>query len=312
VITHNSIENFNKSINTAITIGTFDGVHIGHKKIIERIVATAKGNGLESAILTFYPHPRMVLQQDTDLKLLTTIEEKQAILKETGLDHLIVQPFTKEFSRLTALEFIKDILVDGLNTKKIIIGYDHRFGRNRTANIKDLIEYGNTFNFEVEEISAQEINDVSVSSTKIRKALHEGNVTTANSYLGYPYLLTGTITKGKGLGRQLQFPTANLHIDNTYKLIPKKGSYVVKSIINQTTVFGMMNIGFNPTVNGTQQTIEINFFDFNADLYNKTLQVSLLSRLRDEQKFDSVEALQHQLQLDKQQALQFIEKHHAQ
>lgn len=312
MITHNSIENFNKSINTAITIGTFDGVHIGHKKIIERIVATAKGNGLESAILTFYPHPRMVLQQDTDLKLLTTIEEKQAILKETGLDHLIVQPFTKEFSRLTALEFIKDILVDGLNTKKIIIGYDHRFGRNRTANIKDLIEYGNTFNFEVEEISAQEINDVSVSSTKIRKALHEGNVTTANSYLGYPYLLTGTITKGKGLGRQLQFPTANLHIDNTYKLIPKKGSYVVKSIINQTTVFGMMNIGFNPTVNGTQQTIEINFFDFNADLYNKTLQVSLLSRLRDEQKFDSVEALQHQLQLDKQQALQFIEKHHAQ
>lgn len=312
MITHNSIENFNKSINTAITIGTFDGVHIGHKKIIERIVATAKGNGLESAILTFYPHPRMVLQQDTDLKLLTTIEEKQAILKETGLDHLIVQPFTKEFSRLTALEFIKDILVDGLNTKKIIIGYDHRFGRNRTANIKDLIEYGNTFNFEVEEISAQEINDVSVSSTKIRKALHEGNVTTANSYLGYPYLLTGTITKGKGLGRQLQFPTANLHIDNTYKLIPKKGSYVVKSIINQTTVFGMMNIGFNPTVNGTQQTIEINFFDFNADLYNKTLQVSLLNRLRDEQKFDSVEALQHQLQLDKQQALQFIEKHHAQ
>ncbi len=311
MITYNSIQNFNQNNPTAVTIGTFDGVHIGHKKIIDRIVATAKGNGLESVLLTFYPHPRMVLQQDDSLKLLNTIEEKKEILAQTGLDHLIIHPFTKEFSRLTALDFIRDILVTQLNTKKIIIGYDHRFGRNRTATVKDLIEYGAVYNFEVEQISAQEINDVSVSSTKIRNALIEGDIRTANLYLGYPYMLTGTVTKGKGLGRQIQFPTANLTIDSKYKLIPKKGAYVVKSTLNNKTIYGMMNIGVNPTVSGKHQTIEINFFDFKQDLYNKPLRVYMLDRLRDEQKFESIDALKKQLEADRQQALEIVARQNA-
>ena len=232
MITHHSIHKFNASAKTVVTIGTFDGVHVGHKKILEKLVTSAKTNGLESVVLTFFPHPRMVLQQGNDLKLLNTIKERETILKKTGLDHLIIHPFDKNFSRLTAFEFIKSILIEKLNVQKIIIGYDHRFGRNRTATIHDLKEYGSQFNFEVEEISAQEINDVSVSSTKVRKALLDGNVETANTYLGYPYILSGIIEKGKGLGKQLGFPTANLHIQEYYKLIPKNGSYIVKSMYN--------------------------------------------------------------------------------
>ncbi len=306
MVTVQSISNYDKTQATAVTIGTFDGVHIGHRKILDRLITTARTRNLRAVVLTFFPHPRMVLQKDTGIKLLNTLEEKEQILAKTGLDYLIVHPFTKEFSRLTATEFVRDVLVGQLRVKQVTIGYDHRFGRNRTANINDLIAFGNTHDFEVEEIPAQEIEEVSVSSTKIRRALEEGDVNTANSYLGYEYVLTGTVQRGKGLGRQLDFPTANLHIEETYKLIPKNGVYVVRAQWNGSTLHGMMNIGFNPTVAGTEQRIEIHFFDFDENLYGKRLQVGILERIRDEHKFDSLESLREQLEKDKQTSLQFI------
>lgn len=293
---------------TVITIGTFDGVHLGHRKILERLINNAKNTGLKSTVLTFFPHPRMVLQKDTDIKLLNTIEEKTQIMEGLGLDYLVIHPFTKAFSRLSATDFVRDILVNSLKAKKIIIGYDHRFGRNRNANIQDLIAFGNALDFEVEEIPAQEIDDVSVSSTKIRNALMEGDVATANSYLSYAYMLTGTIKRGKGLGKQFGFPTANLHIPETYKLIPKNGAYVVKSMLNGKKYFGMMNIGYNPTVSGTEKSIEVNFFEFDGNLYDQKIQVEILHRIRDEHKFNSVEELREQLKKDKNFSLDLISK----
>jgi len=306
VITVQSISKYDKKHNSAITIGTFDGVHIGHRKILQRLINNAKELGLRSTVLTFFPHPRMVLQKDSDIRLLNTLEEKQQILDSMGLDCLIVHPFTRSFSRLSATEFVRDILVNQLGIKKIIIGYDHRFGRNRNANINDLITFGSAFDFEVEEIPAQLIDDVSVSSTKIRKALEEGDVKTANTYLGYSYLLTGTVKKGRGLGKQLDFPTANLHIEETYKLIPKNGVYVVRAKLDGNTVHGMMNIGFNPTVDGRTRSNEIHFFDFERDLYDQQIQVELFERIRDEVKFESVDALRKQLQKDKEFSLEII------
>jgi riboflavin kinase/FMN adenylyltransferase len=292
---------------TAITIGTFDGVHIGHQKILERLINDAKKQNRASVVLTFFPHPRMVLQQDSDIKLLNTLTEKQRILEKMGLDFLIVHPFTKDFSRLTATEYVRDLLVNGLQAKKVTIGYDHRFGRNRTADINDLVGFGDMYDFEVEQIDAQEIGAVSISSTKIRRALSEGDVKTANSYLGYPYMLTGIIKKGKGIGRQLAFPTANIEIETPYKLVPRNGAYVVHSIINGKSVYGMMNIGYNPTVNpDNAQTIEVHYLNFEEDLYGKTVQVDLLFWLREEQKFDSVDLLKEQLHADRAKALRLI------
>lgn len=296
---------------TVVTIGTFDGVHIGHQKIIKRLINTGKTEGLQSVILAFFPHPRMVLQKDSNIKLINTINERHDILDDLGLDYLIVQKFTHEFSRLSAEEFVKEILVKKLNAKKIIIGYDHRFGRNRNADINDLKAFGNTFGFEVEEISVQDINDVAVSSTKIRTALMEGEIHKANAYLGYNFMLTGKVTKGKNLGRQLGFPTANIEIEEDYKIIPKQGSYIVNSIIDDTLVYGMMNIGMNPTVNGNKQTIEVHFFDFDKNIYSNTIKINLLHRIRDEEKFESVEDLKLQLAKDKQTALAYISKHDA-
>ncbi|TAI47220.1 bifunctional riboflavin kinase/FAD synthetase [Flagellimonas allohymeniacidonis] len=302
------ISQFKSSFQTAVTIGTFDGVHIGHRRILERLINDAKTAGLKSTVLTFFPHPRMVLQKDTDIKLLNTLDEKKQIMEGLGLDYLIVHPFTKAFSRLSATEFVRDILVNSLKTKKIVIGYDHRFGRNRNANIQDLMTFGNTLDFEVEEIPVQEIDDVSVSSTKIRNALHEGDIETANNYLNYPYMLTGAIKKGRGLGKQFGFPTANLHIEESYKLIPKNGVYVIKGILGAKEHHGMMNIGYNPTVSGGKKSIEIHFFDYDGDLYDQKIQVRLLHRIRDEHKFDSVQDLQNQLKKDRQQSLQLISK----
>lgn len=301
----NSIQDFKTTSGTIVTLGTFDGVHIGHRKIIERLVQNT-GENTESLVLTFFPHPRMVLQGDSEIKLLNTIDEKAFLLEKSGLDNLVIHPFDQAFSRLTAEEFVKNILVDIFNIKKIIIGHDHRFGRNRTANIDDLIVFGEQYNFEVEQISPQEINEVSVSSTKIRNALSEGNIQLANKYLGYNYFLSGTVVKGKQLGRTIDFPTANLSIKENYKLIPQNGVYVVSSIINAKTVYGMMNIGFNPTVNGQNQTIEVHYFDFNEDLYDKEITVSILNRIRSEQKFESVLKLKEQLAQDKITSLEFI------
>ncbi|MFC5047471.1 bifunctional riboflavin kinase/FAD synthetase [Aquimarina hainanensis] len=303
---YDSADTYDTSIPSVVTIGTFDGVHIGHKKIIERLVETAKKNDQESLILTFFPHPRMVLQKDTGIKLINTIEERIQILQKTGLDNLVIHPFTQEFSRLKAGEYVEQILVDNLNAKHIIIGYDHRFGRNRNSDINDLISYGKTYNFSVEEISKQDIEDVAVSSTKIRHALLEGDITKANKYLGYNFMLTGKIVKGKELGRKLEYPTANLHIPEPYKLIPKKGVYIVKSIIDNKTCFGMMNIGNNPTVNGTKQSIETHFFDASFNLYEKKIQIELLTRIRDEKKFDSIEELKAAMQQDEDFSRDYI------
>lgn len=300
----------NKNSNhTVLTIGTFDGVHIGHQKIIKRLVEISEIKNLTPSLLTFFPHPRMVLQKDANIKLINTIDEKKDILKQFGISNLVIKEFTKEFSRLTAEDFVKNILVDHLKAKHIIIGYDHHFGRNRNANIEDLKQFGKDFDFEVEEISKQDINDVAVSSTKIRAALQEGNIKIANTYLGYNFMLTGKVIDGKKLGQTINYPTANLHIEETYKLIPKHGVYIVKSIIDNITVYGMMNIGHNPTVNGKHQTIETHFFDFNKDLYGQNLKIELLQRLRDEQKFNSVQELQSQLHIDKKNALEFIKSH---
>lgn len=291
-----------------MTLGTFDGVHIGHKKIIEKLLQSAEETGSESLILSFFPHPRMVLQESSEIQLLNTLDEKIELLSQTGLDHLIIHPFDETFSRLTAEEFVSNILVERFNIGKIIIGYDHRFGRNRTANIDDLIVFGNEYGFDVEQISAQEVDAVSVSSTKIRKALLEGNMKLANEYLGYPYVLTGTVVQGKQLGRTIGFPTANLHIAENYKLVPKNGVYVVKSIIESQTFFGMMNIGTNPTTDNSDSVkIEVYFFDFDADIYGRKIRISILHHLRDEAKFDSLDALKDAIAGDQAASQKFLD-----
>lgn len=291
-----------------VTIGTFDGVHIGHRKILERLIASARTLDMQATLLTFFPHPRMVLQKDSGLKLLNTIEERTQILESLGLDCLVIHPFTREFSRQTATAFVRDVLVSTLRARKVIIGYDHRFGRNRTANFQDLEAFGRLYDFKVEEIPAQEIDAVSVSSTKIRKALEAGDLETANRYLGYAYMLSGTVHRGKGLGKTLGFPTANLQLDAPYKLIPANGVYLVKSQVSGREVAGMMNIGTNPTVDGNALHLEVHFFDLEQDLYGAPLQVSLLERLRDERKFESLDALRRQLEEDHRHARALLDR----
>ena len=304
----NSINDFTCSKKTTFTLGTFDGVHIGHRKILEKLIKNTENDQTESLVLTFFPHPRMFLKGQSDIKLLNTIGEKIDLLENLGVQNLVIHPFDEAFSKLTAEEFVKTVLVDRFHIHKIIIGHDHRFGRNRTANIDDLISFGKQYNFEVEQISVQEIKDVSISSTKIRKALIDGNMALANEYLGYEYFLTGTVIKGKQLGNTIGFPTANLKIEENDKLIPKNGVYVVKSSLNQKTIFGMMNIGFNPTVAGEQLSIEVHYFDFDANLYNQEIRVSILEYLRPEKKFDSVTLLKDQLTKDMDSALDYLNK----
>jgi len=284
-------------------------VHIGHQKIIQRLVESGKNKDLKSIVLTFFPHPRMVLQPDFDMKLLHSIDERQDVLSQFGLEEVVIKKFTKAFANLSAQDYVKQILVDELNAKHIIIGYDHHFGKNRTANIEDLKIYGKEYGFTVEEISAQDIEDVAVSSTKIRQSLLEGDIETANSYLGYPYFISGKVIKGRGIGNTLDFPTANIHVPETYKLIPKDGVYVVRSSIDDVKVFGMMNIGSNPTFKGDKKSIEVHFFDINQNLYGAILKVEILYRLRDEHKFESVDLLKAQLQNDRIQALKSIKKY---
>lgn len=304
-----SLSNYTQKQSTIVTIGTFDGVHIGHQKIINRLIKVGKKKNLKSIVLTFFPHPRMVLQKNSDIQLLNTIEEREAILNSLGLDQMVVKTFTKEFSNLSAHEFVKTILVDTLNAKYIIIGYDHQFGKDRSANIDDLKCFGKEYGFDVEEISAQDVEEVSVSSTKIRTALQLGDIATANAYLGYPYFLTGKVVRGKGLGKKIGFPTANIHIKEDYKLIPKNGVYAVRGILRGKTLFGMMNIGTNPTVDGKTQSIEVHFFDFERDIYDEVIKVEILERLRDEHKFDSLELLKDQLKKDQSNAEKILKIH---
>ena len=293
---------------TFVTIGTFDGVHVGHQKVLSNLIQGAKKNNATSVLLTFFPHPRMVLQKNATIKLINTIDERIKLLEKTGLDIMVIQKFTEGFAEQTSIDFVKNVLVNSLKISNLIIGYDHRFGKNREGDFEQLTTYGKAFGFDVNKISQQEIDHIAISSTKIRKAIELGNIEEANRYLGYAFMLTGEIVKGKHLGKKIGFPTANLHIKETYKLLPKTGSYIVKSELENETVYGMMNIGFRPTVKGKNQTIEVHFFDFNKDLYGKKIQVEVLKFLRDEQKFDSVEDLKNQLQKDKVKSLKTIKE----
>lgn len=301
------LENYNSKSHSVITIGTFDGVHIGHRKIINQLTTISSTDNLVSILLSFFPHPKMVLQSNNEIKLINTINEKQDLLNTLNLDFLIIKEFTKEFSRLSALEFVRDILVNKLNAKHIIIGYDHHFGRNRTANIQQLREFGELYDFTVTEILAQDIDNIAISSTKIRKALNNGDIKLANNYLGYNYFFNGTVIHGNNIGKTISFPTANIKIDESYKLVPKNGVYIVKSLIDEKCVFGMMNIGTNPTFNRKNQSIEIHFLDFNKNIYNQSLSVEMITRIRSEKKFSSIEDLKKQLELDKVTTLSYID-----
>ena len=301
-----NLKDYNSTKPSVITIGTFDGVHIGHKKIINQLTSISSKNNLISILLSFFPHPKMVLQNDKELKLINTIQEKEGLLNSLNLDYLIIKEFTKEFSRLSALEFVRDILVNKLNAKHIIIGYDHHFGRNRTANIEQLKEFGELYDFKVTEILAQDIDDIAISSTKIRKALINGEIRLANKFLGYNFFFSGDVVHGNNIGKTISFPTANIKIDTPYKLVPKNGVYIVKTIIDNQITFGMMNIGYNPTFNGKQKSIEIHFINFNKNIYHKNLTIEMISRIRNEIKFNTVENLKKQLEQDKLSTLNYI------
>ena len=302
-----SINEFHSGKKTIFTLGTFDGVHIGHTAILKKLTQNTNNGEFESTVLTFFPHPRMVLQGKSNLKLLNTIHEKIDLLEKIGIENLIIHPFDESFAQLSAEDFVKTVLVDQLHIQKIIIGYDHRFGKNRTANIEDLTDFGLKYGFEVEQLSVQEVNEISISSTKIRTALENGKINLANEYLGYSYFLSGTVVKGKQLGRTIGFPTANISLEEAYKLMPKNGVYVVASEIDGKTVFGMMNIGFNPTVQGENRTIEVHFFDFDLDIYDRQIRVAVLHRIRSEEKFGSVELLTNQLKKDQDFSKNYIQ-----
>lgn len=299
--TFHSIIDFKSTKQTIATLGTFDGVHLGHRSILNKIIASKNNEELESLVLTFFPHPRMILQQNSDIKLLNTIEEKASLLENLGIDNLVIQKFDNDFSQLSAEDFVKKVLVDAFNIKKIIIGYDHRFGKNRSADIHDLIQFGEKYDFEVEQISAEEINDVSISSTKIRNALKEGNIILANEFLGYEYNLTGKVVKGKKLGRTIGYPTANVQMTEAYKLIPGEAVYAAFAIIDGQKHFGMLSIGTNPTLGENPVTIEINIFDFSEDIYDKEITIGFIDKIRDQEKFNSLEELKQVLAQDKLQ-----------
>ena len=295
----NSIDNYSSQKKSIITIGTFDGIHVGHQEIIKTLVKESLSKNCLANILTFFPHPRMVLNKDSEIKLIDTLEEKEKILKKIGVNTLIIHPFTEKFSRMTSVEFTRDILIKKLNVNKIILGYDHRFGKNRESSVEDLIELGIAYNFKVEVIDAKKINSINISSTKIRNAIKIGDIDKANLYLGRSFEINGRVVKGKGIGKKIGFPTANIIIKENYKLTPNKGVYLVKSIIKNKSYYGMMNIGNRPTLNGKNQTLEVNIFNFNDNLYGKTLAIFFLKKIRNEIKFDSVEKLSNQLIKDK-------------
>ena len=302
---YNSIETFQKIENAVITTGTFDGVHKGHRVIINQLKNIAKKINGETVVLTFFPHPRMVLYpDDNDLRLIDTIEERKELLAKVGVDHLIIHPFSKEFSRISSLDFVRDILVGKLGVHTLVIGYDHHFGENREGSFEHLKEFSPVYGFEVEEILAQEVQQVSVSSTKVRTSLETGEINAANSFLDHPYSIIGTVVHGDKLGRELGFPTANIEVKEWYKLIPKNGVYAVKVIVDNCYYDGMLNIGNRPTIKGRDKTIEVNIFDFNADIYGEKVKIEFYDRIRDEQKFEGLEDLKKQLNIDKEKVIQ--------
>lgn len=298
---YHNLSEFKPKGNAIVTTGTFDGVHIGHRKILSRLVEKAREVHGESVLLTFWPHPKLVLSPDSHTRvtrILTTIEEKTERLEELGIDHLVILPFTREFSELSCEQYIEDVLISGFGTKAMVIGYDHRFGRNREGGIDYLIRHSERFKIEIEEISRQEIDNITISSTKIRKALEEGDIRTANELLGRNYDFSGTVVKGRQLGRQIGFPTANVKTQNEFKLIPRNGVYAVKAWVRGLQYGGVMNIGVRPTVEGKGITQEVYIFDFSDDIYGETLKVEIVDFIRDEQKFDGMEELIRQIGAD--------------
>ncbi len=303
---YHTIDEFHKLPLAVVTSGTFDGVHLGHQKILSRLREVAQGTGGESVVITFWPHPRMVVSDATDLHLLSTIEEKIELLEKQQVNHLLIIPFTRDFSELTSEQFIRQILIDKIGTKRLVIGYDHRFGRNREGSFEHLSQNAALYGFEVEEIPRQDVDHVGVSSSKIRHALLEGNVHIAAEYLGRPYRLSGVVVKGNQLGRTIGYPTANIHTSESYKLIPADGVYAVRVFVNNLWHGGMMNIGVRPTIQGSHRTVEVNIFDFNADIYGQDITVVFVEKIRNEQKFNGIDALKTQLAQDKQTALHLL------
>ena len=287
--------------NAVVTSGTFDGVHLGHREILKRVQQIAQQSQGESVVITFWPHPQLVLypKHKNRLQLLNTFEEKADLLAKFGINHLVCIPFTKEFSQLSSQQFIQQVLMDKLHTKKLVIGHDHRFGRNREGSFQHLKSNAIAYGFEVEEIPRQDIKNVAISSTLIRRTLSEGKVEVSSQYLTYPYTLTGQVITGNKLGRTIGFPTANIHIPNPHKLIPANGVYAIKVLINDSRYRGMLNIGFRPTIDGTTKTIEAHLFDFNREIYGKTITVQFVKKIREESKFTGIETLKSQLAKDK-------------
>ena len=301
---HRGIAEFDEEGPLVLTIGTFDGVHEGHKRILRQLVARAQDIGGDSVMLTFFPHPRMVLAPDSEIRLLTTVDEKRELLAQEGLDHLIIQPFTEEFASMEPAAYVNEVLVQGIGMEHLVIGYDHRFGKGRKGDLATLQRSAPEQGFNVEEIPAHLIDDVDVSSTKIRNALYEGDVRTASRYLGQPYGLTGEVVRGDGKGSELGYPTANLHIPEPYKLIPANGVYAVEVLLGGQLYGGMLNIGYTPTLHDREEaTIEVHIFSFEADLYGERLTLRFLERIRDERIFDGVEALRERLDKDLEEVM---------
>lgn len=313
---YRDLEDFIPLDNAVVTIGTFDGVHVGHQKILSTLRESAKASRGETVLLTFFPHPRLILHpEDDSLRIISDIDEKVKRLADAGIDHLIITPFTRDFSNLSPEEYIREVLVGKIGTKKIIIGYDHRFGKDRKGALKDLLAYADIYGYAVEQIPEQDINDVAVSSTKIREALIKGDIDTANTYLGYPFQLTGTVIRGDQLGRRIGYPTANLQVHESHKLIPAYGIYAVEASVTEPTdiktgpylphppervIYGMGYIGTRPTIDGVSRSIEVHLLDFNEDIYGKTLRVKFLHFVRHDQWFENMEEMVQQMKIDEQ------------
>lgn len=306
---YHGLDEFKKLDYAVVTSGTFDGVHFGHQKILERLDEITKQNGGESVLLTYWPHPRLVLYPDQEIFMLSSIEEKAELLSRKHIDHLVIIPFTEQFSSLSSEAFIKKILVKKIGTKKLVIGYDHKFGKNRSGSFEELKKDGPIYGFEVEEIPKQMIENNAVSSTKIRKALSKGEVDIANEYLGRPFCIHGKVIEGDKIGRTLNFPTANIEVTFKHKLIPSEGIYAVMVFIDEESYQGMLNIGYRPTFGGTQKRVEVNIFNFEKDIYNQEIKVEFYHKIRSEIKFQNVGALKSQLQKDKLEVLSILKNH---
>lgn len=303
----NDFEKLNHNYPSAITVGTFDGIHLGHQQLIKKVIQVSKAEQLKSIVLTFDPHPRSVLENSKNISLLNTFQEKENILIPFGLDFLVKKKFTVEFSKMSSIDFVKNILIDRLNLKHLIIGHDHHFGRNRTANITQLLEYSKQYDFKVTQVDAFKLNGISVSSSKIRNLIKDGNIDEANRFLGYNMFLSGTVVSGKGRGKKIGFPTANIVLEKL-KIKPGNGVYLISSMYAGIQIYGMMNIGNNPTFDDKSPSIEVHFFDFDQKIYDENIHMQIITRIRNEIKFSGSDELSNQLIEDKKKCIEFISR----